>query len=443
MKQISFFLFCIISLSVLNCISPSSANPFFTFTDFYDFLNQYQTVSEGEKPNIINDYITWQTTAKNGFPAIINATHVVFIYYNSTHYITSCEVSLDIYDWFNFTMNQLEINVSFFYLAFTLRPLTRTNYLFVIDGKETFDPRNQYRIKEGFEFVCSELALPSFEREFYYIYRPNIPHGSVTPLTNFSTDPFVQIYLPPDYNTSFDYPVIYFADGSLYTEIMNTTTILDNLIFDDKLIPLIAVFTDPQGFDPEHPLEYDWSLRSSFYSSKSSYLTHLDDLVSYIDNHYSTIDSPFARLHVGLSLTGYVSTIVGLERATTFKNIAIQSMAFWVEDIPTTYNDANPSLDLNFWICVGTYEIWGVIHNRTTDTEEISQFFTDKGWDVSFHYYPEAHSFAFWQHTMDELLIHFFPKSWTSPSIKARTSSWSILLLIISLIVITPRKKTQ
>ena len=165
MKRSSFFIFCIIYLFVLNCNSPSSASPFFTFTDFYDFLNQYQTATEGDKPTIINDYIVCQTNASGGFPAIVNSTHVVFIYYNSSESITSCKVTLDIYDWSYFTMDQLNPTVSFFYRAFTLRPSTRVSYFFNIDGVESLDPRNHYRVKEGFVHGIShnggfsELAL--------------------------------------------------------------------------------------------------------------------------------------------------------------------------------------------------------------------------------------------------------------------------------------------
>ncbi|PWI49402.1 hypothetical protein CEE45_02390 [Candidatus Heimdallarchaeota archaeon B3_Heim] len=441
MNRSSSFIFCIIYLLALNCYSPSSANPFFTFTDFYDFLDQYQNATEGDKPTIINDYMFWQTNANGGFPAIINATHVVFIYYNSSESITSCLVSLDIFDWVPFTMVQLDPTVSFFYRAFTLRPSTRANYQFFIDGVKNLDPRNQYRITGIWGWIDSELALPPFEREYYYVYRPDVPHGSVTPLTNFSSDPYVQIYLPPDYNVNLVYPVVYFADGSAYTEVMNTTTILDNLIFDDKIIPLIAVFSDPLGFDPERPFEYDWNDRSSFYKSRSTYLSFLDDLVAYIDDHYSTIDSPFARLHVGLSLTGYVSAYVAFERSDTIKLAAIQSGSSSLTSISYQLeNYANASLDLKFWICVGTYE------SLMSFNEELYKVCKTKEWETEIHFYPEGHSYAFWQHTMDELLVFFFPNSWTfttATTTKATIPSWNILLLILSLTIIISKKKSR
>jgi enterochelin esterase-like enzyme len=136
---------------------------------------------------------------------------------------------------------------------------------------------------------------------------------------------------------------------------MDTPIILDNLMADNLIFPLIAVFSDYVGD------------RGSYYSDKTTYFNHLDPLVTHIDDHYPTINSRAGRLHVGLSLSGYISAIVGLERSNTFQNIAIQSMAFWPEDIPDTYSDADPSLD--FWICCGTYELWGDDYKNKDTTE--------------------------------------------------------------------------
>lgn len=431
-------------------IAEPSSKSLQTFTNFYDFLNQYQSANMTYKPVILTDYMDWQNDSGGGFPAIINATHVVFIYYNATQTINSCKVSLEIFAtnrWKEHTMIKLNNNTSFFYLGFTLKPSTRSNYVFLVDEEVTADPRNPYRIKANFECaekpIISELALPPFEREYHYRYRSNVPQGSLSPLSSFSSNPYVQIYLPPNYNTSHEYPVVYFPDGSLYTLLINITTILDNLIYDQKIVPLIAVFSDPINFDPTNPCGYDWGMRGEYYKKKAPYLRYLDELVEYIDNNYSTIDSPYARLHVGLSLTGYLSAIVGLERSNTFKNIAIQSMAFWLttpphgEAISTTYADVDPSVALNFWICVGTYENHSDVighTNRTKDTEELAAFFRNKTWNVSLHYHPEGHSFSFWQHTMDELLMYFFAEAPEVP--RSRTTNSPMIFSSIFILIL-------
>jgi enterochelin esterase family protein len=287
--------------------------------------------------------------------------------------------------------------------------------MFNINGNWILDPRNPHSSYVGYASptgYVSELAMPVFEREFFHIYRPEIPHGTLTTLTNYSITPKVRIYLPPGFNRSTVYPVVYFPDGYYYIDIMDTHIILDNLLADNLITPLIAVFSDYVGD------------RSEYYSDKTTYFNHLDPLVDYIDDHYPTIASRGGRLHVGLSLSGYISAIVGLERSNVFQNIAIQSMAFWPEDIPTTYSDVESSLDLNFWICCGTYELWGDDYNVSEDTEKVTQFFHDKTWSVSLQFYPEGHVYPFWAHTMDELLFHFFPPSY-NPSTTTTTSSTS------------------
>jgi len=99
--------------------------------------------------------------------------------------------------------------------------------------------------------------------------------------------------------------------GEYYIDIMDTPIILDNLMADNQIIPLIAVFSGYLGD------------RVAYYSNKTTYFNFLDPLVTYIDKNYPTSATRECRLHVGLSLTGYISAIVGFERSNIFQNIAI------------------------------------------------------------------------------------------------------------------------
>ncbi|MHA2247725.1 MAG: alpha/beta hydrolase [Candidatus Hodarchaeales archaeon] len=430
----------VLLLGGLSFSSPSTALPSFTFTDFYDFLDQYETTATDDKPTIIGEYVSWQNSTGGGFPAIVNHTHVVFIYYDPTGSVTNCKVCHDAISdpgnpnvFADHNMTQLEPGISFFYLGFTLRPTTRIGYQLCVDGSWTNDPRNPYQCEAWQDFYISELAMPLFEREFYHVYRPEVPHGTVTPLTNYSTTPYIRIYLPPNFTRTTVYPVIYFPDGEYYIDFMHTTTMIDNLLADNLITPLIAVFSNYVGD------------RAIYYTDKVTYIDDLDSLVAHIDNTYPTITSREGRLHVGLSGSGFASAIVGLELSNTFRNIAIQSMAFWSEDITTTYSDADPSLDLNFWISCGTYELWGAEdNNRSEDTERVAEFFVNKTWDVSLHFYPEGHVFPFWTHTMDELLIHFFPPSFIRPTTTPTvTNSFYLFPVLLVLLIASPYRRKQ
>jgi hypothetical protein len=74
----------------------------------------------------------------------------------------------------------------------------------------------------------------------------------------------------------------------------------------------------------------------------------------------------------------------------------------------------------------------------------------EKGWKAEFHSYAEAHSFAFWQHTLDDILEYFFPASWVVPTTSSSTStatsanpSWIIILIMLSGAVIVSKKKSH
>ena len=435
-KSQVIFVFLYLLILGISFSSTATESLSFTFTDFYDFLDQYEAAGPGDKLAIIDAYLSWQDSTAEGFPAIVNTTHVVFIYYDPSVTITSCQVCHDAISveglsecdtyFAEHDMIQLDTGASFFYHAFTLHPATRIGYSFCVNGKWINDPRNPYQCKVGYAAkggYVSELAMPLFEREYYHIYQPGVPHGTVTSLTNYTADPSVRIYLPPNFNRTSVYPVVYYPDGQYYVDIMDTPIILDNLLADSLITPLIAVFSDSKED------------RGSYYSNKKTYFGQLDPLVTYIDDHYPTIASRGGRLHVGLSLTGYMSAIVGLERSDMFRNIAIQSMAIYPEDIPETYSAADPSLDLNIWICCGTYETWGDDSNRSEETEKVAQFFQDKTWNVSLHLYPEGHIFPFWAHTMDELLIHFFPPSFVHSSSSNGTYSYYLLPVLAVLLI--------
>jgi hypothetical protein len=126
-------------------------------------------------------------------------------------------------------------------------------------------------------------------------------------------------------------------------------------------------------------------------------------------------------------------------------------MGYWEEqygnkfiDIPTTYEDADPSPDLNFWICCGTYEL-GMLEgqNVSEETQRLAQFFQSKIWNVSLNFYPEGHVFPFWAHTMDELLSYFFPPTFIPPTTTptATYSFYVFPVLVVLLIASLYRRK--
>ncbi|MFX0064795.1 MAG: alpha/beta hydrolase-fold protein [Candidatus Hermodarchaeota archaeon] len=410
-------------------------NGFNNFLNFSDFLTQYNIANETEKPNIINNYLEWQETTGGGFPAIQNDTNVVFIYYNSTLTINSCTLVGDFTAWNEISMTRLAEGVNFFYREYSFEPTSRIDYVFVINGVEQVDPRNPNQAPLDFGYSSSELAMPKFVQPTEILYRSDIPHGTVATLQPPWENPKVQVYLPPNYDPKKTYPTLYTGDGSYYITLMSVVNILDNLIADQRIEPIIAVFIDPIDFDPLSNDTQTTYARILWYKCNPEYLTFLDKLVKYIDETYATNHSSYARAHLGFSISGLASAYVVIERPETFKLMACQSGSFRVGEefgIMEKYSNAPASLDLKTWFSIGTYENNNNFNVPMVEYTQSMAAICSEKWPTEVVYIHECHSFGAWRHVLDDMLEFFFPYQ-IDPSTTA--SAETSMPIIISLIV--------
>ncbi|MFW9853248.1 MAG: alpha/beta hydrolase [Candidatus Thorarchaeota archaeon] len=385
----------------------------YSFDNFSHFLEIYESVSPTEKATVLDEYLSWQETAGGGFPAIQNNTHVVFIYYNPSLSLDLCGITGDFTAYNIKNMTQLEIGVSFFYYEYSFEPTSRINYFFVVDDEWILDDRNPHTSPADFDWPASELAMPEFVQPEEIVYRDNITHGQLQTLEYPWENPRVKVYIPPYYETERSYPVIYTGDGSSYTDLMYMVNILDNLIADKRISPVIIVFIDPIDFVPGEP--YDYLVRMDWYNCNPDYLEYLDGLVDHIDATYSTNTSAYARCHLGFSISGLVSTYVALERPNLFKLFASQSGSFSIGQssyqIKTKYTQASGSLDFKAWFSIGTYENNNNFGTpMVEDTEEMADICENKGWTTEIIYnVGECHIYGQWRHCLDDMLEFFFP----------------------------------
>src|SRR5438874_1153739 len=129
------------------------------------------------------------------------------------------------------------------------------SYRFSVDGVPVIDPSNQAR-------PATLFALPGDSAAIYDL-RP-VPHGELHELfyTSKALDTVrrVFVYTPPNYEkTSARYPVLYLlhgagSDESSWTESGRANLILDNLIADGTLKPLVVVMPYGYAYPPGSPL---------------------------------------------------------------------------------------------------------------------------------------------------------------------------------------------
>jgi enterochelin esterase-like enzyme len=127
-------------------------------------------------------------------------------------------------------------------------PVGFHNYWMIVDGTPVLDPGTQAFI--GYGHMCNGFEVPESGVDWYDI--KDVPHGHVWIENYFAKTTnawrHIFVYTPPGYETNVRtrYPVFYLQHGGgederVWTEMGRTNVILDNLLAQGKVKPMIVV----------------------------------------------------------------------------------------------------------------------------------------------------------------------------------------------------------
>jgi enterochelin esterase family protein len=157
-----------------------------------------------------------------------------------------------------------------------------------------------------------------------------VPHGAVEQRLYASKSLQAQrrafVYTPPNYARSTDrYPVLYLLHGAGgdeagWTENGRAHLILDNLIADGQLKPLVVVMPYGNAYPPDSPLAVgDDAMRRQ----RSGFERDLiDDLIPFVQAGYRVYSDRDHRAIAGLSLGGAQALGIGLTHTDLFSRVA-------------------------------------------------------------------------------------------------------------------------
>ena len=222
------------------------------------------------------------------------------------------------------------------------------NYWMLVDSALVLDPATNAFI--GYSHMCNGFEIPDPDGAFYEL--KDVPHGNVLIKNYFSRTikswRHIFVYTPPGYeaNTSSRYPVLYLQHGGgederVWIEMGRTNIILDNLIAEGKVRPLIVVMESsaaykpgeipPQPFRPrpagatqETPSAAMARLRSMF-SFDTYKEVMMNDMIPFIDANFRTLTDGNDRAMAGLSMGTFVTRVVALAHLDKFAYIGIFS----------------------------------------------------------------------------------------------------------------------
>lgn len=225
--------------------------------------------------------------------------------------------------------------------TYTTPPLPSEMYTYRVNIDGVFN------IAPNYPFTCRDVG--SLFSMFYinggngdYYQVRDVPHGSVTSTWYHSdllgAERRVTVYTPPFYEKNVQsYPVLYLLHGSggdenAWLELGRTARIMDNLIAEGKIQPMIVVIPNGNPTKQAAPgetsenLTYKPAMSNTFSGYKDgSYEKAFPEIIHFIDNRYRTLADKHHRAIAGLSMGGFHTLYISLNYPEYFDYIGLFS----------------------------------------------------------------------------------------------------------------------
>jgi enterochelin esterase family protein len=227
------------------------------------------------------------------------------------------------------------------------------NYWMIVDGAIVLDPGTNAFI--GYGHMCNGFEVPEPGVDFYDL--KDVPHGNVLIRNYFSKTAnswrHIFIYTPPGYgtNNATRYPVLYLQHGGgederVWIEMGRTNLILDNLLAEGKVKPMIVIMetsavgapfavppSGPGGAGPSAPGgpgPGPGGLRRGgfpgFGPGGGAYgQLMINDLIPWVDSNFRTLTDKDHRAMAGLSMGGFMTQSVTMANLDKFSYIGLFS----------------------------------------------------------------------------------------------------------------------
>lgn len=386
------------------------------FRDFYDNIS---AVDDPEKKSELTDaFIT--SLNENNYPILEDDTTAVLLYRQSNG---SVSVLSDLTDMAEALPMERISGTDLHFIRLHARVDARVEYFIISEENQIpfTDPLNPHRVNYTV-WTASELAMPAYKRE--PIFDPFLKGqpGSFERVIGHTLDGnimgyshLIHVYIPEGYEESDKrYPVLYFQDGSDYIESAYVPYVLDALIGQERIEPLIAVFvTPPNRHQPNVPN------RMTEYGMNEDYVSFFTgELVPYIDGHYRTTEEPEHRMVIGDSFGGLISLYIAFRRPDVFGSAYSQSgYVSFQNDKLVRLIESSPMRPVRFYVDIGVYERnVGSLFLPADETDflegnrRLKKVLEEKGYDFIYNEYPEGHTWGNWRKHLIDVLEDYFGK---------------------------------
>ncbi len=395
----------IIVISIGLCSCNHLKNRDITFKDFIQNIQNYPVE---ERNVLVQEYLS----KIDKTPIIEDNEKIHFVAYLKAD---SLSIQGDLQNGWATPHKMSVINcgeLNLFYKTYEIPSDSQIEYQFVLNGEAVLDSLNR-DIEVNFEFGDRNIfRMPKFAKSTYLDLRQEVKKGSILSRNVKSKnesflDRKIYIYLPPNYNKERSYPVMLVYDGDVKLYTTPYKNVLDNLIHDSLIVPIITVFIPAMERDKE---VCDENIDFTNYL--------VNEIIPFIKADYSTYNKPENWGIMGASGGGMISIATGLLYPEYIANIASQSGTIyenWCNDkvLFSTYLIKKQKTPLrSVYISVGTFDLEFPDAN-TTLLQEV-RMFNQKfdSLDIKYKYYEfnDGHRDSNWNQGLADILIQFFGK---------------------------------
>lgn len=282
-------------------------------------------------------------------------------------------------------------------------------YAFIADGVGLIDPSNPL-MKPNLLNTESAVHVPGPSLPWEV---NQVPHGVIhhhfyhSQMANDNRDFYV--YTPPDYASSkHEYPVLYLLhgfsdDASGWTAVGLANVILDNLIAQGKVQPMIVVM--PLGYGDYDVIRRGWGSWGDKELARRNLTRFTDILLSEVmpqaEGMYRIKKSRESRAIAGLSMGGAESLLTGLNHLDQFAWVGAFSsggidLADFATEFPGVDANANKKLKL-LWIACGTED------RLIKVNRDFKSWLKDKGVQFTDIETPGMHTWMVWRRNLAAL----------------------------------------
>lgn len=292
---------------------------------------------------------------------------------------------------------------------------TRESYQFAVAGNHLTDPLNprQFVFPDDAElgftgWISSMLELPNAPSQPWSAPRPGVPGGEVAlhriHSESLDNEYRVWVYTPPGYTSDgAAYGFLLILDGWFYLRLIPTPTILDNLLAEGRLPPLVALLVG-SPFDPTRQRDL------ACYPPFEEFIAK--ELLPWARATYHLTQNPVQSCVLGGSRGGLSAAYLGFKHPELFGQVLAQSGAFsWKPDgdsefywLPRQYAES-PRLPLRFYLEAGLFETaietdFGGDQNFLAAARLMRDVLHAKGYEVHYREYSTGHNPLSWKGTL-------------------------------------------